>query len=259
MKPTIFFIFFILLVITVSAKPEVQVSQVTPTAGLQVVHPSREYFPSNTKFTLHFHAYNSSNYWLDNSETQCGIHIYNKTGNHIVINETLSFDETEGDFAYHIKPNLLDEGELYTYIVYCNNSEEQGFIKTTFEVTEGAYDKTNNSYWGLSVVVFLGLLVMFFLVLSFQIKDVFANQLLSKSLRLFFFFMSLATAVVGTQITGEIALSGIASQDVSNLLDTTYKVVLWTLVVMMSISVIVGIFYMLEYMRSGSEYVRKRR
>lgn len=127
-------IFLLALPLSIAVKPTTTTATLAPT-GLVIRIPPFEYVPY-ANVTANFHVYNSSFFILDNTTTSCDLHVYNQTGGHIINNKTLPFEVEEGEFYYKMDKSLFMVNKEYGYIVYCNNTNEAGFISGSFVVTD---------------------------------------------------------------------------------------------------------------------------
>lgn len=135
------------------------VSPFTPQAtetGIVIAYPKYEYVQQNTDFTLHFHAFNSTDY-LTNVTTSCILHIYSITGDHIA-EENATFDPPY-DFEVEVIGNFTNTG-THAYIISCDNGAEVGFASGSFEVLpNGLYLEQTD------VILFYGAIIVLTLFL----------------------------------------------------------------------------------------------
>lgn len=116
----------------------------------------------NQDFLFNFHVYNSSNgVPIDNSSTDCVMHLYDPTGNQIMQENVPHSDEPTVDNEWEITilgGNLSSIGS-YAYVVQCNSTSLGGFEGVGVEVTSTGIALTT-----ASSVVYAS---MFFLLMAF--------------------------------------------------------------------------------------------
>lgn len=152
----------IFIVPVVFGQPTALFQQSDQTQTLNIVHPTDLVFPVNTDFKLHFHIYNStgSSITLDPGDF-CTIHLYNQTNNHIY-SENLTLDSNNID--YHTSVYNLDKKGYYSFLVFCDTSNEDGFDANELKITEDGEDHEDKSVYvatGIMIVGAIGLLFSF--------------------------------------------------------------------------------------------------
>jgi len=190
-KRIVWVLMLLLLVATILAAPP-QASVVSEAPELTIIYPKNDFFLADQNFTLHFHVFNSTGYMVNNETTECFIHIYNETGNHIVEADLLG-DSNGIDFYNKPDPVLFSHIGEYGYIVQCNNSQEAGFVSTSFLVARGS---PTNSIGGnpLAAIIIAPLLFAILLMLGAITFDPEHHAALKIALFLFSFttyFMSM--------------------------------------------------------------------
>lgn len=155
-KPLLWMLAMILLVSTVMAAPPFLQTQES-LGGLQIAIPKGEYAELNRAGDVYFHIFNSTNAPLTNETTDCMIHVYNDTGSHVVEDE-LSY-RGNYDFEYEINDTVFNSLGIYTFIVWCNSTnDERGFISTNFEVTGNGNEPQLPSYL-IAIIILLPLIL----------------------------------------------------------------------------------------------------
>jgi len=162
-------IFFILsFVIVLLVLPGVlSVPPVTQLTGsddkeLEIIFPKFQYYGDDVLIKLHFHVFNSSGYLMKNDTTSCAFHLYNYTGSHLVKNDSISFDSNQREWQYKVNSDITEQGRDYSYIVWCNNSKQSGWLSTGFEVTNNGYSFQDFSVG--AIIGLLGIIALFFAV-----------------------------------------------------------------------------------------------
>jgi len=163
-KGLILFVFLILIVPAVLAQQPAPFQESELPTQLEIAVPKVEYIPESSVFDFHIHTFNSSGHIQSNSTTDCYIHIYNLTGNHILEEEML-FDSNNMDFYYELNTSFSSELGYLPYIVQCNNTDEGGYASGDIPIN----NRTKiNGLWSdnmlaiilsiLGVVVYFGLI-----------------------------------------------------------------------------------------------------
>jgi hypothetical protein len=155
------FVLLFSLFLATATPPQLQQSHIDN--GLQIIYPNNPYFKERVEFNLNFQAYNSTNNILYGDNVTCIISIYGKTNN-ILIEEELLLDTNDINRYITIHPDNITGSYEYPYIVYCNSTDEGGFIANTFTVTN--YNKNENL---LPVIISLGIVLLILLYFSFNI------------------------------------------------------------------------------------------
>jgi len=141
MKKKIFLIFIFILLVLLPSVFSVKTTQTTlGEFGLDIESPGAEYLKQNRAYTVNIHVFNRSNgAYLTNETTDCFIHLYNITGNHLIDEKFVIFDHNL-DFEYIISAGNLSQLGVHDYIIQCNTTNLGGFIKSRFIVTPTGMD-----------------------------------------------------------------------------------------------------------------------
>jgi hypothetical protein len=133
--------------------------------GFVIEHPNFDYLELNKDYEVNIHVFNSTNgYFIDNSTVNCSIHLYNKSGFHL-IQDQMDFIEPY-DFEYNIKGGNFSEENIYSIIFFCFNGESGGFIQKTLQITKNGFpiddSRTNTNIFLISLFAGFG----FFMFMS---------------------------------------------------------------------------------------------
>lgn len=102
--------------------------------GYIIEFPNFDYLNNGQDYNLHVHIFNSTNgYFLTNTSSSCYFHLYNSSGSHLLKAE-MSF-EPPVDFSYNIGGGNFSENGFYSFIIYCNDSVNGGYIQKTIQIT----------------------------------------------------------------------------------------------------------------------------
>lgn len=160
------FIILLFLVVPVLSAPPFQVSSVTQ--GCEIDYSKIEIIKLNQAHTFNFHVINSSNgISFTNATLKCIFHLYNKTGNHLVLANTTY----EHDYDYQVfiaGGNFSDYGEM-SYILQCNNSVTGCFVSIPIKITSTGYEATTpqNLSTLIAVVLLITIGIILFLLALF--------------------------------------------------------------------------------------------
>jgi len=156
----LFFVLFIFLATAVTAAPPFLDTQTETNEGLQIAYPKFQYFKHGVDLELYFHVHDSNSTILTDSTTECLFHLYNQSEH--IIEDSMSF-YSPIDFEYDLG-NTRDVG-VYTYLVYCNNTDEAGFVSGGFEITQSG-KAIENDYQVISVIIIIPLIFSLLLILA---------------------------------------------------------------------------------------------
>lgn len=130
-------VWLLLLLVLLLTMPQAQAAKQDPQyslTGLTIVHSQADYIPLHQTATFGWHVYNSTNFWMDNTSTTCGIHIVDGLGQHH--DETVLYGGGDrGWYTNFAKSNLTKVAGIYGYIITCNNTEA-GFFAGQIDVSE---------------------------------------------------------------------------------------------------------------------------
>ena len=143
--------------------------------------PQIIYYQHGENITFNFHVYNYTGYILDNTTTNCTIHMYNNLGEEI-IDEDLIFEGY--DFIYVSNDSVFQEGEYYSYLVDCQSDMYAGFISTFFQVT---YEGAEKHVAGFPIAIII-LIPLIFSILTIVGAATLSEQ--HSALRIFLFLLS---------------------------------------------------------------------
>lgn len=132
----LFILMFILMIIPgVLAQPGLQESFFVE-KGINIAYPQYDSVPANTSFILYIHAYNlTSGIFLDNSTTNCSLHLYDSEGNHLMQADNLDYDVRDRDWFAEINASNFSKIGEHSYIIQCENDDAGGFVSGILYVT----------------------------------------------------------------------------------------------------------------------------
>ena len=142
-KKVILLIFMCMFLIGfVSAIKSTQVN--TGSEGLEIFYPQFEVIEQYQTFNLHIHISNISNgYVFNNTQTDCFLHLYNRTGDHTLERNTpLLKDGNKYDHELFIDSGNFSSLGLHAFLIWCNSTDGSGFggeAKGSFEVTPSGF------------------------------------------------------------------------------------------------------------------------
>jgi hypothetical protein len=124
---------FLLMFSLVSAVPPVTTVSSFPEGYYIEVHPIMDYYKEGQTVTLNAHIENSSNGYVVNSSLTCWMHLYNSTGDHVVIQSTNVTDHFH-DYEFKILGGNFTK-EVKSFHIYCLNGGLGGNYAKAIEVT----------------------------------------------------------------------------------------------------------------------------
>ena len=172
------YLHYILVLVLLSsfalAAPPFIESTSTNTVGIEIRQPALSVGKFGENIYPHAHIFNASNGLSINTSTTCYLHLYNRTGNHILI-QSSSTVEDGFDYGFDIGAGNFSYIGLYSFILQCQNLEGKigGFVSGGFEITESGM--SSNEFGGLySIAAMIGLGILAFLLLyfTFNLDDV---------------------------------------------------------------------------------------
>jgi len=176
MKKLLLFIFIICLFPLISSAIPVQISLGDNT--LEVTYPQYDLLEQGEGFRLNVHVFNRSDgILLTNSTTDCNLHLYNATGDHLLINQ-LGFDNSNLDFTLAIDGNNFSSLGVKTFIISCNTTSQGGFVSGLFTVTPTGIETTLSKTLFEVAMIIIILLLLGFAVYLFISNDNFIWEIL---------------------------------------------------------------------------------
>ncbi len=155
-----FLVFALLLLLPMAAAVKPTQTN-TGDIGIDIGFPTAEALPLNTAFDLHLHIFNKSDETpLTDGSAQCGVHIYDPMGHHILKNESIGFDGLE--YELEINDSLFTEAGVYGYIITCNTTNIGGFARGSIEANlNGAIIEESDAIVYVGVLFFIFILSLF--------------------------------------------------------------------------------------------------
>ena len=124
---------FLFLIVFISAAQPVQLN-VNTNVGLDVTYSQYEYAKVDTAFQLNIHVYNkSTGLKLDNTTTNCTLHLYHPNGSHLWIG-TFDYDLVSTDFNIDIDANNFTLYGIHAYEIDCESTDIGGFASGKYDV-----------------------------------------------------------------------------------------------------------------------------
>jgi len=137
------------------------------TAGLFIEPANIDYLKAGSSYDFNIHVFNQSNGLPVTSGISCYLHLYNSSGNHLVVMENSTIGHTF-DYSFFVAGANFTKG-IYEAKFNCNNSEIGGYSEIDFIVNSFGKDiQTSESI--LYVVLTLAVLILFLTVLYLNIR-----------------------------------------------------------------------------------------
>jgi len=156
------YLFLMMLVLSmfslVSAVPPVTTVSSFPDGYYIEVHPIMDYFKAGQDVTLNAHVENASNGYVVNSSLTCWMHLYNSTGEHVVIQSTNVTDHFH-DYEFKILGGNFTK-ETKSFHVYCLNGGIGGNYPKAIEVTLSGESVSNLGLYSDIVLLIVVLVIM---------------------------------------------------------------------------------------------------
>lgn len=178
---SIYLITFILLVGLVSATPSfMQESDISKNLQLESGIPSTHKLGED--YYLHAHVYNATNGLLLTSGLNCYYHFYNHQingGEHI---QTGTMSQYGAGYNATINGSLINQSGEYSALMWCNSTDEGGFLEYRFKVTPSGEELlTPQSISYFSFLLFLFVLMGGFYVIHTSINfEKWNNKIISR-------------------------------------------------------------------------------
>ena len=169
-------VMFLFSLTFISAIPPVQVNTIID-KGINIEAPIIETIKSGELFKFHIHAYNSTDGTrLDNTTTNCIIHVYDSGGSHIV-EGNMGFDSNGVDFNYDVLGSNFSKVGMYAVLFDCQYPGEiGGFLGYGFEVSKLGKKLTTQEALLYFILAF-GVLLLFTLSFYFMLATPYGNDI----------------------------------------------------------------------------------
>ena len=145
--------------------------------GYEIKIPPFDIFQQNKNVNLNFHLFNLSNgVPIDNSSTDCFLHLYKSNGDQILDIEVPheSFQTINNEWEILILGNNFSEVGDYGYIIQCNSTSLGGFESISFSITPSGKDIEigESIIYFILVLILIGLdLLILFLIFVLPSKN----------------------------------------------------------------------------------------
>lgn len=155
MKKFLFLLLSILLILPLIIAVPPVLSTTQPTS-LEIIAPTFEYLPQNTKLDFYWHVFNASQL-LTNTTTSCNFHLYseNKGGEHIFLNSNVKMFSNLRDFEAEVPAQNFSTIGSYCSLIECNTSSQSGGLERCFEVTFNGKPEPDGVLTAFFVIFFL--------------------------------------------------------------------------------------------------------
>ncbi len=158
-------VFAVLLLPFINAIPPVQ-AVIGFEKGINIEYPKFDNIPQLENFHLFAQVFNvSDGLLLDNSTTNCSLHIYAQNGTHVIADD-FSYSLVYDDFNYLILGGNFTKG-LYSYTIQCQSEDIGGAVSGLFRVTYSGESITTAQailYCSLiSIFFFFFVMVLYFI------------------------------------------------------------------------------------------------
>lgn len=159
---------------------------ITQSSGqLSIEYIKMDYMVKGEGVDLYFHVHNSTGSQMNTSI--CNIHIYNRTGQHIV-EAQMALGANHLEYEYELGTNISEIEGIYPYVVWCSGSES-GFVSSTFEIAQQGKREDNIGGVPLAAIILMPILFAIMLIIAANGIDSRAHAGLKIGLFLFSYVM----------------------------------------------------------------------
>lgn len=151
------------------AQPPFETS--TSTSGCEIVYPKIDIIQKSTGFFFHFHVINSTGAIRTNETTTCIFNLYDHTGEHIYINENVSYSaDSIADFVVNVSGSNFTKKGFYAYTFQCYDSESGCFVSAPLTVTGNGMEPATDFFqvfiYALFILVGLAMIFSLFYIIA---------------------------------------------------------------------------------------------
>lgn len=246
-----YFIFFIFVIVLSSfshaVKPLTEIqfpSSTEPT--LNIVYPKITEYKLGDTIDLHFHLFLSNASKISNTTANCTLHLYNDTGNHIVVQYPVYYSTALGEWEYKLNTTYTGKSSEIGYIIECYNKapKEYGFVSGTFNIGNNYIDGT----------LFLGIMLV---PLIFGFMLLYASNILGQEhvfFKLFLFTISILSPIISYQLAINITQRYLINSEVINeAMSSQVVIYAWLFAIYLFYFVIIYMKYLVEKLRLNKE------
>ncbi|KKN06155.1 hypothetical protein LCGC14_1080130 [marine sediment metagenome] len=217
MKKKILFLFLFLLILfpLVNAQPPLEQGASNFAEGYEIEFTKLDVIKVNETHLFNVHVFNISNgLRLTNTTTSCGFHLFNSSGNHIIDQQEMTFNEFGFDWEYEASPGNFTLAGDYSYLVVCNETNFGGLISIGFHVTESGFSiNEGNSTILFTVILFMMILGTIFITAFFKKEGKF-------QVKWTFFVLGYILFLSGLTLTQISLRDSLVNPAITNFLDT---------------------------------------
>jgi hypothetical protein len=175
--------------------------------GFDITLAAFNYLEQKKPYDFHIHVFNKSNGVSINNSICCSLHLYNKTGNHINVQEDCQASNTF-DYEFEIAASNLTTIGRRAFIVQCENATQGlgGFIESSFFVTEDGEDNANlDRTSGLVVFLFLFSITAILIITPIKYPKILSIPAANEAVRRMFWFLGLTMLLFDVTLITQIA------------------------------------------------------
>lgn len=179
---SIFFLFLFSLNIINAQPPFIGGGSNTFSSGYFVEFTPIFTYEHGKDIQINAHVFNISNgIEIRNETTICKFSFFDKTGNHVINNQNMTFDTIGEDWEYIIPTSNLTENNIYAYLINCQDKTTGlgGFVIIDLEITRtGKRLSVEESY--IYLILSIGVLILFLLSFYFMLVIPYGNKVNEK-------------------------------------------------------------------------------
>jgi len=127
-----------------------------PQTGLDIFYPQFDSIKANTGFHLHVHTANkSTGLQLNNTVVDCGLQLYNPSGNQTFTKFLIDKDVNGIDHELYIEPGNFSDLGKNSFSIFCNSTGIGGEVEGTFLVTMDGETRQTDVTQAFFLLIFL--------------------------------------------------------------------------------------------------------
>jgi len=207
-----------------AVKPVTQISQGADILEIRI--PQAEHLKVNRDVHANIHVFNKSTGLpvTNRSGVSCYFDLYNQTGDHLI--ETLEL-ESDGEIEWEIDisgTNFSSTG-TYSFVVWCNNSGQGGFVSSGFDVTTSGEDEVEDN---MPLIIIGGILVIIILYFIVLIRMFSERQFTEHGLiKMLFYLVAFWVVLIPLAIMSSFLEHYAGPEDVISLINVLYEMMVY--------------------------------
>jgi len=139
-------------------------------SAITIVYPINTIYPEYSNVTVPFDVLDSNFSRQDNTQATCVYAVVNSTGDNIGSGNA-HYSSTNGYWSFDICGCMTNSRGEYSFYIYCNTTDEAGFVSEGYSITQNGFKDTENI--GLTgLIILIPLIVgLIFVIISAILSD----------------------------------------------------------------------------------------